>query len=281
MNGALVAALCGFFCYFCTSILSGSETMRGKEKIVNNSTRSISASAVQRLELANGMTILVQEVRTVPKVSVQIWYDVGSKDELSGEKGIAHLIEHMIFKGTNTLLSESDINAIAQKLSAHTNAFTSYDYTGYMFTLPSNQWYEILPIMKDFMLNAAFDDEMLSSEMKAVIQEMKLGKDSYHRTVLESLLSMIFADHPYHYPIIGYKHDLWTVRGPDLKDFYERHYAPNNATLIVVGDVSAADVFARAKDFFGKMAPKKNPSTCYSRCNGGYCCKDGDLISRY
>src|SRR3989338_1658151 len=89
--------------------------------------------------LSNGMTILVRTVHTLPKVSMQIWYNVGAKDEKTGERGIAHLIEHMIFKGTDTL-SESDINALAHKLSGSINAFTSWDCTGYFFNMPSQHW---------------------------------------------------------------------------------------------------------------------------------------------
>src|SRR5262245_47317822 len=96
--------------------------------------------------LANGLTVLVKPLSTLPKVSTQLWYGVGSKDESTGEKGIAHFIEHMIFKGTNRL-SECDITMITQKLSGYANAFTSYDYTGYLFDFPSQHWQEALTIM--------------------------------------------------------------------------------------------------------------------------------------
>lgn len=93
----------------------------------------------KKYTLDNGLTIIVVPVHSVPKVSAQIWYGVGSKDEKSGEKGLAHLLEHMVFKGTD-ILSESDINLITQKLSGYANAFTSYDYTGYLFDFPKQNW---------------------------------------------------------------------------------------------------------------------------------------------
>ena len=96
---------------------------------------------VSKKVLDNGLTVLVVPRNIIPKVSIQLWYNVGSKDENDGEKGIAHLIEHMIFKGTNKL-SERDINLITSKLSGYTNAFTSYDYTGYLFDFPSQNWKE-------------------------------------------------------------------------------------------------------------------------------------------
>jgi zinc protease len=207
---------------------------------------------VKKVVLDNGLTILVRESHEVPKVSVQIWYNVGSKDEETGEKGIAHLIEHMIFKGTDTL-SESDINVVVHKLSGMCNAFTSHDYTGYYFNFPTHHWKEALPVIADCMVNCLFNDDMLNSEMKAVIQELKLYKDQYERSLLEELIGMIFADHPYHYPIIGYKQDLWSVSGKDLRAFYKKHYQPNNATLVIVGDVQADDAIELATQYFGDI----------------------------
>ena len=206
--------------------------------------------------LDNGLTVLVHESHEIPKVSFQMWYNVGSKDELLGEKGIAHLIEHMIFKGTSTL-SESDINILVHKLSGSCNAFTSFDFTGYLFNFPTHHWREALPVVADCMTNCLFNDDMLNSEMKAVIQELKLYRDQYERSLMEEMIGMIFADHPYHYPIIGYKQDLWSVSGKDLLSFYRKHYKPNNATLVVVGDVDPEEVFELANNYFGMI--EKDP----------------------
>lgn len=206
--------------------------------------------------LDNGLTVLVRPVHTIPKVCIQIWYNVGSKDERDGEKGIAHLIEHMLFKGTEKL-SESDINLTIQKLSGRCNAFTASDYTGYLFDMPTHHWEKVLPVVADCMVNAAFKDEHLNSEMKAVIQELKMVKDQHLRSLAYDLMGLMFAGHPYHYPLIGYKKDLWNVRGADLKAFYQKHYAPNNATLVVAGDVDPERVFELAQKFFGKIKPNK------------------------
>ena len=175
-------------------------------------------TVVSKKILENGLTVLVRSSHAVPKVSIQLWYNVGSKDEKTGEKGIAHLIEHMIFKGTKKL-SESDINMITQKLSGVCNAFTSYDYTGYLFDFPSHHWQEALPIMADCMRNCTFKEEHLNSEMKAVIQELKMYRDNYSSSLIEHMISAIFNDHPYHYPIIGFKHDLWSLKSADLISF--------------------------------------------------------------
>ncbi len=210
--------------------------------------------------LDNGLTVLVRPNHTIPKVSIQLWYDVGSKDEKTSEKGIAHLIEHMIFKGTHKL-SESDINMITQKLSGTCNAFTSWDYTGYLFDFPTHHWHEALPIMADCMRNCTFKQELLNSEMKAVIQELKMYRDNYDSSLIQQMISTIFADHPYHYPIIGFKQDLWSLKHADLMQFYKKHYYPNNATLVVVGDVAEADVLGHAQRAFGQI----NPDPLYKR----------------
>jgi zinc protease len=204
--------------------------------------------------LNNGLTVLVRPNPLIPKVSLQMWYNVGSKDEKTSQKGIAHLIEHMIFKGTKKL-SESDINLIVNKLSGSCNAFTSYDYTGYLFDMPSQHWHEALALMEDCMVNCTFKQAFLNSEMKAVIQELKMYKDNYASSLVEALISGIFYDHPYHYPIIGFKQDLWNLKRDTLVDFYKQHYVVNNATLVLTGDVMPDDVFVRSQNMFGHLNP--------------------------
>lgn len=219
-----------------------------------NSPTSSQPFVVQK-KLDNGLIVLVRPVHTLPKVSIQMWYGVGSRDETDKERGIAHLIEHMIFKGTQKI-TESDINIVTHMLSGNCNAFTSYDYTGYLFNFPTHHWKEALPIMADCMENCTFKEDMLSSEMQAVIQELKMYRDNYPRMLGDELLGTIFADHPYHHPIIGYKQDLWSVRSKNLHDFYKKHYVPNNAVLVVVGDVDPQDVFDAAQTYFGHIKPK-------------------------
>ncbi|MDR3551085.1 MAG: pitrilysin family protein, partial [Candidatus Babeliales bacterium] len=165
---------------------SDHQKLYNSNQILNNGkdtkmTSQIS-TPVKKKVLSNGLTVLVYETHNIPKVSLQLWYNVGSKDEKSGERGIAHLIEHMIFKGTEKL-SESDINIVSHMLSGSINAFTSYDYTGYLFNFPTQNWHEALPIMADCMVNCSFKDEHLNSEMKAVIQELKMYRDDYNSTL--------------------------------------------------------------------------------------------------
>jgi zinc protease len=212
----------------------------------------MSQHRIYKRQLSNGLTVLCWPQYQVPKVSIQLWYDVGSKDELSNQKGIAHLLEHMIFKGTASL-SESDINLITHKLSGYSNAFTSHDYTGYIFDLPVQHWHYALPILADCMTNCTFKEDLLNAELKAVIQELKMYNDDYSSVVLERLLGAIFPDHPYHYPVIGYKKDLWSLDRKALLEFYKKHYVPNNATILVVGAVDPETVFEKSEAAFGSI----------------------------
>ena len=163
---------------------------------------------ITKVVLDNGLTVLVCNQGTAPKVLVQIAYDVGSAIEQEGERGLAHLLEHMIFKGTQKM-AEGDIDAIARKYGADFNAFTSHDMTSYYFETDANNWQPFLPILADCMQNARFSDQHLASEVKAVIQELRMYSDSHWHVMLDHAFTTLFpANHPYHHPIIGYKEDL-------------------------------------------------------------------------
>lgn len=210
--------------------------------------------SIHKHVLSNGLTVLIYPVSTIPKVAIQLWYNVGSKDEKDGQRGLAHLLEHMIFKGTD-ILTESDINLISHKLSGNCNAFTSHDYTGYLFDFPKQNWHVSLPLLANCMRKCSFKEDLLNAELKAVIQELKMYKDDYYTSLCEEMISAMFSDHPYHYPIIGYKQDLWSITRQGLLDFYYQHYIPNNATLVIVGDVDPEQAYLDAKKAFEDIAP--------------------------
>jgi len=204
--------------------------------------------------LSNGLTVLIYPKKSAPKVALQMWYNVGSKHEQPGEKGMAHFLEHMIFKGTNEKLSESDINMISQKLAAYANAFTSYDYTAYIFDVPVANWSQLLPVFADCMQNCSFLQDHMNSEVKAVIQELKMYRDEYTWTLADSLVTNLFESHPYHYPIIGYKQDLWSLQRETFLKFYKKYYVPNNAAFVVVGDVDPVEALAKIEAEFSTVA---------------------------
>ena len=207
--------------------------------------------------LDNGLTILVLPRNTTPEVMFNMVIGVGSRDEETHEKGIAHLIEHMIFKGTE-IYSETDMNLISYKLSAQMNAQTSYDFTQYHLNVPSVHWHHVLPIMAEIITNCSLKDDHLDSEFKVVLQEMKMRRDRYEIALFEELFKTIFTPHPYSHPIIGYKQDIWNLHSDDLKKFYKKHYHPNNAALVIVGDVKPESVFEQCKTVFSHLKPEPN-----------------------
>lgn len=222
---------------------------------------AIQIPTIYKKQLSNGLTVLVRPADTMQKVSVQVWYNIGSKDEDLREKGLAHFIEHMIFKGTE-ILSESDIPEITKILSGYANAMTSYDTTNYLFNLPPAYWKEALPLIADCMKNCTFKEDILNAELKAVIAEMKKYHDDFKRILIQKLIGSIFPDHPYHYPIIGFKQDLWNLSRANLHEFYKKHYLPNNATLVIIGKVDPQEAFELTEKYFSSIEPnfayKKN-----------------------
>lgn len=219
-------------------------------------TLMVQQNKIIQTKLDNGLTVLVCPRTDASVVSIQLWYNVGSKHEKSGEHGIAHFIEHMIFKGTEKI-SESDIPLVASKLSGYLNACTWHDYTAYFFDIPVENWDKVLPIMADCMSNCTLRQDHLNSELKAVIQELKMCKDQYLRNLREIMISNIFESHPYHYSTIGFKQDLWTISRESLLAFYKKYYTPDNAVMVVVGNVDPADVHQKVEKEFGTIPAGK------------------------
>jgi len=212
---------------------------------------------VEKRVLENGLTVLARQTPYLPDVAVHILYNVGSKDEQTNEKGIAHLLEHTVFQGS-ALLAEKDIDIVAHKLSGMTNAHTGWDYTCYLFSLPKRHWFEALPMLADCMSNCKLSQDTLNAEFKAVIQELKMYRDDYNRTLFQEMVCSIFTDHPYHFPIGGFKQDIWDIQSEDLHKFYKKHYIPNNAVLVIVGDIDPQDALDRAEKAFAHIP--KNPA---------------------
>lgn len=212
---------------------------------------------IYKKTLRNGLTILAKPSHHMPRVEAHLWYNVGSKDEGHRERGMAHLLEHMLFKGTKNL-SESDINMVCQKLTGDANAFTSQDYTCYTFKLPSHVWHVSLEILAECMQNATFNEQMLASELKAVIEELRMYKEDFQGSLIEHMVAAAFPEHPYHNPIIGSKFDLCTINRDDLYAFYKKHYHPGNAVLVVTGDVTKDAVFEAAERYFDHIPAATN-----------------------
>ncbi len=208
----------------------------------------------KKITLKNGMTVLAFKNTRSPKVLVQIAYDVGSTTEQPDEHGLAHLIEHMIFKGTEKRMSESDIVAIARKYGASYNAYTSKHTTSYFFEADKNNWKPFCGILADCMQNARFDAEHLNSEMKAVINELRGCEDNYWGWMVDKAVENVWPEgDPYQHDVLGGKKDLLLFSAQRLRDFYKKYYHPGKATLFIVGDIDVDNALSLARSNFEQI----------------------------
>ena len=213
--------------------------------------------------LSNGMRIIVKPDHRAPVVVSLLWYKVGSIDEVNGTTGVAHVLEHMMFKGTRSI-GPGEFSRQIAAAGGRDNAFTSKDYTGYFQTLHKSQLGLALKLEADRMSNLVLSPEEFAREIKVVMEERRWRTEDRPRaTLYERLMATAFLAHPYRNPIIGWMSDLQSMRHEDAQTFYERWYAPNNAILVVVGDVVPGDVFAQAQKHFGaigaRILPQRKP----------------------
>ena len=209
--------------------------------------------------LANGLRVIVKTDRRAPVVVSQVWYRAGSIDEFNGTTGVAHVLEHMMFKGTQDVPAGEFSRRIAAA-GGRENAFTARDHTAYFQTLQKDRLELALKLEADRMANLTLSPEEFSKEIQVVMEERRMRtEDSPQARLYEGLMSVAFTAHPYGRPVIGWMNDLENMTAEDARDWYRRWYAPNNATLIVAGDVDPTQVFAWARQYFGPLAPHPLP----------------------
>jgi len=210
-------------------------------------------------ELANGLRIIVKTDRRAPVVVNMVCYRIGSMDEHNGATGVAHVLEHMMFKGTRSL-GPGEFSKLISAAGGRENAFTSRDYTAYFQTLQKSELPLSFRLEADRMSNLILSPEEFAKEIKVVMEERRLRTDDRPRAIVyERLIANALSAHPYRNPIIGWMSDLETLTVEDTRRFYEQWYAPNNVTLVVVGDVVPAEVFALAEKHFGAIPRKQLP----------------------
>ncbi|HXF65100.1 MAG TPA: pitrilysin family protein [Burkholderiales bacterium] len=209
--------------------------------------------------LANGLRVIVKPDRRAPVAVVMLCYKVGSVDEVNGTTGVAHVLEHMMFKGTRSVPA-GEYSRLIAAAGGRDNAFTSNDFTGYFALLHASQLELALRLEADRMTNLVLSPEEFAKEIKVVMEERRLRtEDRPHALAYEQLMATALLAHPYRNPIIGWMNDLENLRVEDAREFYERWYAPNNAILIVVGDVEPQRVFALAERHFGPIPARALP----------------------
>jgi zinc protease len=228
--------------------------------LFNGASTHATNSSVGEHKLSNGMRVIVKTDRRAPVVVSMVWYKVGSVDEVNGMTGVAHVLEHMLFKGTK-LNPKADFSKIVAAAGGRDNAFTSRDYTGYFQTVHKSQLPLMLSLEADRMVNALIPPDEFAKEIKVVMEERRMRTDDRPRSlVYEQLMATALRAHPYRTPVVGWMNDLENMSAADARAFYETWYAPNNATLVVVGDVSHTEVFKLAEEHFGPHKAKPLPS---------------------
>src|SRR5918995_1298861 len=209
---------------------------------------------VREAVLDNGLKVLVQEVHTAPLASVWCWYRVGSKDEGPGMTGVSHWCEHMNFKGT-TNIPRDQVKGIIEKFGGSWNGYTWIDQTTYMETASTAGLDRMLFIEAERMSNCLYDPDDCESERTVIISELKGGENDPDTLLDQELTATAFKAHPYRNPTIGWLSDLQTMTRDDLYGYYRRHYVPNNATLVIVGDVDAGEAMRRVAHHFAGVRP--------------------------
>jgi zinc protease len=203
--------------------------------------------------LANGLKVVVKEDHRAPVVVQQIWYKAGSMDESTGTTGVAHVLEHMMFKGTKAV----PVGEFSRRIAAaggRENAFTSTDYTAYFQQLHKSQLPLAMKLESDRMQNLNLTAKEFGKEIKVVMEERRMRTDDEPQSLMnEIMMSTIYQEHPYHNPVIGWMSDLQMLTVNDAKVWYKRWYAPNNATLVIAGDVKPGEVFALAQRYYGAI----------------------------
>ena len=215
------------------------------------------SNPVHETVLENGMKILVKQDKRAPIAVIQVWYNIGTSYEHEGITGLSHALEHMMFKGTKKHKS-GEFEKMVSAIGARNNAFTSQDYTAYYEVLAADKLEAAMEIEADRMRNLVFDPEEFKKEIAVVKEERRWRTDDKPPSLLrEQFNAVAFLNSPYRAPVIGWMVDLEGMKVEDAYDWYKKWYTPNNATLVVVGDVDPVKVTAMAKKYFGVY--KSNP----------------------
>ena len=215
---------------------------------------------VEKYKLSNGLTVLLHEDHTVPLISYQTWFRVGSKNEQPGLTGLAHLFEHMMFRGAKRYSGEQ-LDTMLQANGATNNAFTTNDYTGYYENLPSSKLELVIDIESDRMENLKINAENLTAELAVVKEERRMRVDNNPMGMLrESLFGTAFRVHPYKWPVIGYMTDLDHVNVENAQAFHKTFYSPNNAIVVVAGDFDSGQAKKLIEKYYGGIPMQTLPT---------------------
>lgn len=209
--------------------------------------------------LSNGLQVIVIPNHKVPAVSHMVWYKAGRIDEPTGKSGIAHFLEHLMFKRTKTL-KPGEFSSIVARNGGNENAFTTQDFTAYFQNISVDKLPVVMKLEAERMQNLTFDEEEVNKERDVIIEERYMRVDNDPQSLLmEQMQAALYLNHPYHTPLIGWLHEMKTLNQQDAEHFYHRFYAPNNAILIVAGDITAEELKPLAQKYYGSIPRKEIP----------------------
>ena len=209
--------------------------------------------------LKNGLRVIVKEDRRAPTAVQMVWYRIGSMDEVDGASGVAHVLEHMMFKGTPSV-GPGEFNKRVAAAGGKDNAFTSRDYTAYFQQIPKEKLADMMALEADRMRHLNVDAKEFEQEIKVVMEERRMRTDDNPQAKLfEQMNAAAFQAHPYRRPIIGWMNDLENMTAADAKAWYDTWYVPNNAYVVITGDVDHKTVFALAEQHYGPLEGRALP----------------------
>ncbi|HHT9119842.1 MAG TPA: M16 family metallopeptidase, partial [Candidatus Hypogeohydataceae bacterium YC41] len=227
--------------------------------LINQTPTTIIDLNLQEYRLKNGLTLLMVEDHSAPIISFHVWYDVGSRDERQGITGISHLFEHMMFKGSAHFGPEEHSRIVTLN-GGNDNAFTTQDCTAYFENLPSSKLEVAAELEADRMASLRLTSETLASEREVVKEERRLTVDNSLLGLLsQELYSMAYSLHPYHWPVTGWMSDLDAISLEDCQNYFRSYYAPNNATVLVLGDINPNETIGVIEKHFGSIPPQERP----------------------
>jgi zinc protease len=213
----------------------------------------------QSFTLDNGLQVLIVEDHRVPAVSHFIWYRVGAMDESRGKSGIAHFLEHLMFKATKTI-PEGEFSRRINRMGGDLNAFTSWDYTAYYVKIAREHLPTVMEMEADRMRNIDLSEEAVKTERDVILAERKQVVDSdVTRQFAEQMAATLYQNHPYSIPIIGWMHEMEGLNRQDALSFYQTYYAPNNAIVVISGDITLKDAKELAQKYYGHLQPSTLP----------------------
>ena len=222
-------------------------------------TAGASPTGAQQFTLKNGMQLIVQPDRRAPTAVHMVWVRVGAIDEVDGTSGVAHALEHMMFKGSKTV-KPGEFSRRVAALGGQENAFTSYDYTGYYQQIPAQRLGDVMQLESDRFAHNQWPDDEFKREIEVIKEERRMRTDDQPRAALmEQLYAATFVASPYHRPVIGWMGDLDSMTPQDVRDFHQRWYVPANAVVVVAGDVDPAQVRALAEKTYGRIPVRAVP----------------------